>query len=91
MLISPVSHLSLACPGQPFSTELVFERLSASWANKLSTRYFTYSVHVSGAFLQPPTLGSSLYLLLLRLQARGQQDTVKTGNCGRPYFASCPA
>ena len=55
---------------QPFTTELVLDRLAKPWRQHLSTSYFTFGVHVSGAFLQPPSLGSALYLLLLRLQAR---------------------
>jgi hypothetical protein len=55
---------------RPFSTELVLDRLSESWAASASTSYFTFGVHASGAFLTPPTLGSALYLLVLRLMAR---------------------
>ena len=55
---------------RPFSTELVLDRLSESWAANASTSYFTFGVHASGAFLTPPTLGSALYLLVLRLMAR---------------------
>ena len=57
---------------RPFSTELVLDRLHEQWKEKASTSYFTYGVHVSGAFLTVPTLGSALYLLVLRLMARQQ-------------------
>lgn len=33
-------------------------------------RYFKYSVHISGAFLQPETLAGALYLLTMRLAVR---------------------
>ncbi|KAL1524752.1 hypothetical protein AB1Y20_019635 [Prymnesium parvum] len=59
-----------AISSRPFSTEVVLDRLDLRWARRASTSYFTFGVHVSGAFLTPPTLASALYLLVLRLIAR---------------------
>ena len=61
---------------QPFSRALVLNRLNGRWSKNVATRYFTYMVHVSGAFLQAPTLGSALYLLVLRLLARDYEGAV---------------
>ena len=55
---------------RPFSTELVVDRLDQKWRKTAASSYFTYGVHVSGTFLTAPTLGSALYMLVLRLMAR---------------------
>ena len=36
----------------------------------MRSRYFLYPVHISGAFLQTPSLSSALYLTWLRLLHR---------------------
>ena len=54
-----------------FSTALVLRRDDRGWrAATADTPYYLYSAHVSGAWLESPTLAVSLYLLLLRLLAR---------------------
>ena len=54
-----------------FSTALVLRRDDRGWrAATADTPYYLYSAHVSGAWLEGPTLAVSLYLLLLRLLAR---------------------
>ena len=70
MVVPNVKPVRPMVASRPFSTELVLDRLSEAWAEHASTSYFTFGVHVSGAFLTPPTLGSALYLLVLRLMAR---------------------
>ncbi|KOO20988.1 hypothetical protein Ctob_000046 [Chrysochromulina tobinii] len=67
MMVRPVVQ------DQPFSTDLVLVREGeegAKWHATAQTKYFSYPIHVSNAFLQPPSLASALYLLVLRIQAR---------------------
>ena len=61
---------------RPFSTELVFMRSDVSWRMRTSTRAFVFPVHVSGLFLEPGSLASALYLLVLRLIARDYEGAV---------------
>jgi hypothetical protein len=63
--------------GEPFSTQLVFDRASAGWQEAMETRYYLYPVHTSKTFLMPPTLSSTLYLILLRMLHRDHLPAFK--------------
>jgi hypothetical protein len=56
--------------GEPFSTLLLADRASVGWQQAMETRYYLLPVHTSRTFLAPPTLSSTLYLVLLRLLHR---------------------
>jgi hypothetical protein len=56
-------------PDQPLNTELTLQR-SAEWEAAVKTRFFLYPLHPSGAFLQPPSLAATLYLVALRMLHR---------------------
>jgi hypothetical protein len=60
----------------PFSTALVVDRPSA-WRLRSTQRVFQYTLHASGSFLASPTLGSSIYLLNLRLLQRDYTAAVR--------------
>ena len=46
------------------------------WRKRTSTKAFVFPVHVSGLFLEPGTLSSSLYLLVLKLMNRDYTGAV---------------
>lgn len=50
----------------PYSTEIVVTRADVDWYQKLDTRYYLYTVHISFSFLFAPTLASSIYLMAMR-------------------------
>jgi len=55
----------------PFSTEVVTDRESKEWLEKVRSRFFMYPVHPgSEAYVTCPTLSSSLYITLCWLMAR---------------------
>ena len=64
----------------PLNTELVmrcsqFELPAESWARdkwavSVATRFYIYPVHLSGAFLQSPSLSATIYLVLVHLMRR---------------------
>lgn len=56
--------------GEPFTTQLVFDRGSLGWQQAVDMRYYLYPVHTSFSFLIRPTLSSTLYMVLLRLLNR---------------------
>lgn len=55
---------------QPYSTDLVIDRVNDEWINSLSQRFYLYPIHVSLSFAMTKGLNSALYLLLLRLLHR---------------------
>jgi len=64
--------LSVTCPSvssAPFSTELVLNR-DDSWRQCLSSRFFVYPLHASGAFLMTPDTSSAMYLAAMCLLRR---------------------
>ncbi len=79
VLVPNVMPLRPKIKDRPFSTELVLVRsgeAEAAWRKHASTKTFVFPVHVSGLFLEPGTLASSLYLLVLRLMARDYSGAV---------------
>ncbi len=54
--------------------ELQLQR-SAEWEAAVKTRFYLYPLHPSGAFLQPPSLASTLYLVALRMLHREYHTT----------------
>ena len=46
------------------------------WRQQASSKTFIYPVHVSGLFIEPGTLASALYLLVLRLMNRDYTNAV---------------
>lgn len=61
-------------PGNPLSTELQLVR-SPQWEAAVKTRFYLYPLHPSGAFLQPPSLAATLYLVALRMLHREYHAT----------------
>ena len=55
---------------QPYSTDLVINRVNQEWIDSLSQRFYLYPIHVSLSFAMTKGLNSALYLLLLRLLHR---------------------
>ncbi|CAI5722768.1 unnamed protein product [Hyaloperonospora brassicae] len=80
VLESDTSDLKLLCPnhdlhrpairGHPFSSVLVSDRGSVEWQQVMKTRFYNYPVHSSNTFVLPPSLSSTLYLILLSLLTR---------------------
>jgi ankyrin repeat protein len=71
-----------------FTTEVALYRNMESWNQKVSAQYFSYEVHISKQFLITTSLGSTLYLLLLRLMARNYEDAftlIDSVNTDRPF------
>jgi len=56
--------------GEPFSTQVIFDRASLGWQQSMEQRYYLYPIHTSWTFLNPPTLSATLYLILLRVLHR---------------------
>eukprot|EP00397_Hematodinium_sp_SG-2012_P000007 GEMP01000007.1.p1 GENE.GEMP01000007.1~~GEMP01000007.1.p1 ORF type:complete len:5820 (+),score=1409.10 GEMP01000007.1:169-17628(+) len=71
--ICPIRPLIRSCP---FSTELVLDRADSEWNDIISQKYYLCPIHVGGSFVMTPTLGSALYLLLLRFFYRDYVDVV---------------
>lgn len=80
VLESDTRDLKLVCPnhdvyrpaviGEPFSTLLVTDRASVGWQQAMETRFYSYPIHSSHTFVLPPSLSSTLYLILTSLLAR---------------------
>lgn len=80
VLESDTNDLKLMCPnhdvyrpsvqGEPFSTLLVTDRASLGWQQAMETRFYSYPIHSSHTFVLPPSLSSTLYLILTSLLAR---------------------
>ena len=75
ILVPNVRPVRPTIKDRPFSTELVLVR-DEKWQQCASTKTFLYSVHVSGLFVEPATLASALYLLVLRLMNRDYTNAV---------------
>ena len=63
--------------GSPFSTNLVFDRNSATWQEVMERRYFLLPIHTSKTFLITTTLSCRLYLILLKLLARQYEEAYR--------------
>ena len=50
---------------------------SDEWATNVSTRFYIYPVHLSGAFLQARSLAASLYLILIHMIRRNYSNAAK--------------
>eukprot|EP01059_Diplonema_ambulator_P011882 TRINITY_DN2195_c0_g1_i1.p1 TRINITY_DN2195_c0_g1~~TRINITY_DN2195_c0_g1_i1.p1 ORF type:complete len:3611 (+),score=1490.67 TRINITY_DN2195_c0_g1_i1:684-11516(+) len=61
----------------PFTTDIVILRNDLDWLKNCDTRYYLYPVHVSFSFLFTPTLASSLYLLLHKMNYRDYQEAFR--------------
>lgn len=80
VLESDTKDLKLVCPnhdvyrpavqGEPFSKLLVTDRASMGWQQAMETRFYSYPIHSSHTFLLPPSLSSTLYLILTSLLSR---------------------
>lgn len=80
VLESDTKDLKLICPnhdvyrpgvqGEPFSALLVTDRASMGWQQAMETRFYSYPIHSSHTFLLPPSLSSTLYLILTSLLSR---------------------
>ncbi|TYZ50886.1 hypothetical protein PybrP1_007186 [[Pythium] brassicae (nom. inval.)] len=80
VLESDTHDLKLICPNhdvyrprvqdEPFSTLLVTDRVSMGWQQAMETRFYAYPIHSSHTFVLPPSLSSTLYLILTSLLAR---------------------
>ena len=59
-------------PSAPWSCSVVLERSNAAWCSNLQSdlRHYLYTIHLSGTFLTPTSLASTLYMLLLRWMSR---------------------
>ncbi|DAZ97871.1 TPA: LOW QUALITY PROTEIN: hypothetical protein N0F65_003298 [Lagenidium giganteum] len=56
--------------GEPFSTLLLPDRSSLGWQQAMESRFYVYPIHSSHTFLLPPSLSSTLYLILISLLSR---------------------
>ncbi|CAJ1327073.1 unnamed protein product [Effrenium voratum] len=56
--------------GEPFGTQLLFNRSSFGWQEAMDSPYYLYPVHATHAYMQATSLAAGLYLALLRLMLR---------------------
>ena len=60
--------------GDPFATQLIFDRGSLGWQQVMESRVYLYPVHTSKTFLLTRTLSSTLYLILLKFLNRDYES-----------------
>lgn len=80
ILESDTKDLKIVCPnhdlyrpsviGEPFAAFLVTDRASMGWQQAMETRYYSYPIHSSHTFVLPPSLSSTMYLILTSLLTR---------------------
>jgi thiol-disulfide isomerase/thioredoxin len=64
--------------GEPFSTEVVFNRISGEWEDVMvNQRTFIYPVHASYTYFETRNLESVIYLMLLRFVNRDYEGSFR--------------
>ncbi|TMW68228.1 hypothetical protein Poli38472_007900 [Pythium oligandrum] len=80
LLESDTNDLRLICPNhdiyrprvqeEPLSNLVLADRASTGWQQAMETRFYAYPIHSSRTFLLPPSLSSTLYLILTSLLSK---------------------
>jgi hypothetical protein len=89
-LLSAIAKPSLAkMKGSKNAFSVVYNLSSAEWLeNTGESTYFIYPIHASGCFLSSKSIGSSLYLLVLRLMSRMYKEAfrlIESCVCDLPF------
>jgi hypothetical protein len=89
-LLSAIAKPSLTkLKGSKNAYSMVYNLSSADWIdNTGESTYFLYPVHASGCFLSSKSVGSSMYLLVLRLMSRMYKEAfrlIESCVCDLPF------
>ncbi|GLE02887.1 hypothetical protein PINS_up011751 [Pythium insidiosum] len=62
---------------EPLSNVILADRASSGWQQAMETRFYSYPIHSSRTFLLPPSLSSTLYLILTNMLTRRYSDAME--------------